>query len=245
MKYYLVLLTLIMAFPGCRKEQEIRDYSSETLKTERISPHVYQHTSFLQTESFGNVPCNGMVVIDGNEAVIFDTPTNNEVSEELISWVENELKCKIKAVVSTHFHDDCLGGLEAFHKHQIPSFAYRQTIELADSAKVTVPRNGFEGKLEIAVGSDKVYAEYLGEGHTRDNSIGYYPSEKILFGGCLIKELKAGKGYLGDSNEAAWSATVQAVKDQYPDAKIIIPGHGKYGGQELLDYTMALFGEDK
>lgn len=30
-----------------------------------------------------------------------------------------------------------------------------------------------------------------------------------MFGGCLIKELDAGKGYLGDANVADWSSTVE------------------------------------
>lgn len=244
MNTFLPLIALALLLINCQKTDQAKTYSSETLKTERISTNVFQHTSFLQTESFGNVPCNGIVVIDGNEAVIFDTPTKNEVSEELIGWVENELKCKIKAVVSTHFHEDCLGGLTAFHQHHIPSFAYRKTIELAKEANVAVPQNSFDSKLEIMIGSEKVVAEFLGEGHTRDNTIGYFPSENVLFGGCLIKELKAGKGFLGDSNEAAWSTTVRAVKYKYPDAEIVVPGHGEYGGQDLLDYTITLFDAD-
>ena len=42
--------------------------------------------------------------------------------------------------------------------------------------------------------------------------MGYFPSENIMFGGCLIKEIDAGKGYLGDANIANWSMTVEKVK---------------------------------
>ncbi|MGL4346575.1 MAG: hypothetical protein ACRCR9_00605 [Chitinophagaceae bacterium] len=51
---------------------------SSSLVLTKLSNHVYIHTSFLQTQDFGNVPCNGMVVIDNNEVIIFDTPTNNQ-----------------------------------------------------------------------------------------------------------------------------------------------------------------------
>jgi metallo-beta-lactamase class B len=37
-----------------------------------------------------------------------------------------------------------------------------------------------------------------------------------MFGECLIKELKASKGYLGDANIANWSNTVEKVKIEYP-----------------------------
>jgi metallo-beta-lactamase class B len=62
-----------------------------------------------------------------------------------------------------------------------------------------------------------------------------------LFGGCLIKTLKASKGYLDDANVQAWSATVEAVKQAYPNAQVVVPGHGDYGNNKLLDYTIKLF----
>ena len=71
--------------------------------------------------------------------------------------------------------------------------------------------------------------------------MGYFPSENILFGGCLIKELEATKGFLGDANVGDWSKTVEKIKKEYPNLKIVIPGHGAIGGSELLDYTIQLF----
>ena len=38
-----------------------------------------------------------------------------------------------------------------------------------------------------------------------------------------------------------WSNTVLAVKSKYEKAKVIIPGHGKPGNIDLLDYTTKLF----
>ncbi len=50
-------------------------------------------------------------------------------------------------------------------------------------------------------------------------------------------------GYLGDANTDQWAATVQQIKLKYPNAEIVIPGHGKPGGTELLEYTIKLFEE--
>lgn len=103
------------------------------------------------------------------------------------------------------------------------------------------PQIGFETYLEIEVGNKKVFNEYFGEGHTTDNIVSYFPNDEVLFGGCLIKTLGASKGYVGDANVLEWSNTVKAVNSKYGSAKIIIPGHGKPGGSELLDYTIELF----
>ncbi len=91
------------------------------------------------------------------------------------------------------------------------------------------------------MGDEKIITKFFGEGHTRDNTVGYFPSENILFGGCLLKEPGAGKGYLGDANIKTWSGTVEKVKKEYPNVKIVVPGHGEHGDQRLLDYTINLF----
>ena len=220
----------------------IEIYHSESLIITQISKNTYLHTSFLLTNDFGKVPCNGMLVKNKNEALVFDTPTNNKASDELITFINSKLLCHINAIVPTHFHEDCLGGLEAFHQAKIPSFGNDMTIELAKATKVLPPQSGFKDSLRLNLGNSHVTIKYFGQGHTKDNVVAYFPSEKILFGGCLIKELNASKGYLGDANVGEWSNTVQNVKRQFPEVKIVIPGHGKIGGEELLDYTIKLFG---
>ncbi len=216
-------------------------YQSKDLIITQIADNSFLHVSYHQTNDFGNVPCNGLVVRNGHEVIVFDTPTKDKSAEELIKWVTETLHCQIKAVIPTHFHTDCLGGLNAFHQHNIPSYASFKTIELAKEDKMPVPQNGFKDLLTLKVGKKQATARFFGEGHTKDNVVGYFAPDDVMFGGCLIKEIDASKGYLGDANVAEWSATVEKVKAAYPKAKIVIPGHGEYGNQSLLDYTIQLF----
>ena len=216
-------------------------YKSDDLIINQIAENSFQHISFKQTNDFGKVPCNGLIVTNKKEAIVFDTPTNDKSSEKLIKWIKETLHCKVNAIIPTHFHDDCLGGLKAFHENDIPSYAYFKTIDLAKENNYVVPKNSFRDSLILKVGNENIIAKFFGEGHTKDNIVGYFPSENIMFGGCLIKELDASKGYLGDANLADWSSTVENVKKGYPNVKIIVPGHGKYGNIKLLDYTINLF----
>jgi metallo-beta-lactamase class B len=216
-------------------------YQSRDLEIIQVSNNAFQHISYKQTNDFGNVPCNGVVVRDGNEAIVFDTPTNDKSAEVLIKWIQDSLHCQVNAVIPTHFHDDCLGGLQAFNVRDIPSHAYFRTIELAKEYGLPVPRLGFSDSLKLRVGDTYIVTSFLGEGHTRDNVVGYFPNEQVLFGGCLIKAHKASKGYLDDANVQAWSATVEAVKQAYPNVQVVVPGHGDYGNRNLLDYTINLF----
>jgi metallo-beta-lactamase class B len=248
MKALLFLLTFLLcgnlysqSTLSLKEYKPIQVYHSEGLIITQISDNAFLHTSFKQTNDFGNVPCNGMIVRDSNEVVVFDTPTNNKSADDLINFIKEKLHCKINAIVPTHFHDDCLGGLASFHKLKIPSYGNFSTIELAKTNNVVVPQKGFKDSLRLSLGNTFAVVKYFGQGHTKDNVVGYFPKGNILFGGCLIKELQASKGYLGDANVGEWSSTVEQVKQQYPNVKIVIPGHGEIGGRELLDYTIKLF----
>lgn len=241
MKKPLLSLLLFIQISFLLAQENSFVYKSKTLQIEQISPNTYVHVSFLNTDDFGKVACNGMIVMNEEEALVFDTPANEEASLELINWLENDKKAKVTGVVATHFHWDCLGGLNEFHLKGIPSFATKKTIALAKTAGYPLPQNGFRNKLKLEAGGVKVINQYLGEGHTKDNFVSYVPSDQVIFGGCMVKALGAGNGNLEDANVSQWSSTVNKVKFTFPEIKIVIPGHGKIGGTELLDYTVEMF----
>ena len=229
-KFVLVLLLGYMPF-----------IQAQQITLKQLSENTFIHTSYLQTDDFGLVPCNGLVIRNGQQALVFDTPTDDKGAKELIRLVQDSLHCKIVMVIPTHFHNDCLGGLQAFHDAGIPSIANELTLELAKNSQVTIPEFSFHKSFTFKVGQEKVLIKFLGQGHTRDNVVGYFPKEKVLFGGCLIKELGASKGFLGDANVNEWPATVAKVKKAFPRVKWVVPGHGDAGDASLLDYTRKLF----
>lgn len=242
--FKIVAIICVATFFSCNKNNASKIvYETESLVIKQVSPNVYKHVSYLQTNDFGNVPCNGMIYITDNKALVFDTPTTDLVSVELINWITKNKNALVAGVVVNHFHDDCLGGLQGFHNHNVKSYASNKTIALAIKDSVTVPEIGFETKLNLTLGNNKIITQFLGEGHTKDNTVSYLENEKVLFGGCMIKSLNAKKGYLGDANITKWSTTVAKVKTTFPEIKTVIPGHGKSGDTALLDYTIKLFKE--
>lgn len=237
MKFFLFSF-LLFSF-GAVGQQAL--YTSERLAITKLSENTFVHTSYLRTNDFGNVSCNGLLVRNGHEVAVFDTPTNDSSALELIRWVQDVLQCKLVVVVPTHFHNDCLGGLTVFHAAGVPSLANEKTIELAMQNQMTIPQKGFSGTTRLLIGGKDVLIRFFGEGHTRDNVVAYFPAEHVLFGGCLIKEADATKGFLGDANVNAWSETVAKIQAAYPQVKHVVPGHGSAGGAKLLDYTIQLF----
>ena len=238
-----ILLVAIICFSSIKtlSSQNI-EYSTPILKIQKLEENLFIHTSYLEIENYGSFPSNGMIYFNENEAIIFDTPVNDSASEELINWIQNKKQKNIKAVVINHFHIDCLGGLNEFNERNIDTYASKLTHQLAKENQVqSLPSTLFDKKLKLDIGNETTITEFFGPGHTDDNLVSYIPKKNVLFGGCLIKELSAKKGNLKDANVNKWSETVQTIKERFPDVEYIVPGHGKFGGAELLDYTIQLF----
>lgn len=216
-------------------------YRSDALQVERINGRVWLHTSYLDMADHGKFPCNGLVYVDRGEALVFDTPVDSISSSELLQWLMDVKGLSVNAVVVNHFHNDCLGGLDVFHERGIPSYAGHRTIAMAHRDSVTVPEHGFDTELVLRVGKQSALTRYPGAGHTEDNMVSYLPNEKVLFGGCLVKSIGAGKGNLADADTTRWASTVREVRRLFSQAEVVVPGHGPYGGKELLEYTMRMF----
>ena len=216
-------------------------YNSESLLIRKISETAFIHISYLNTNDYGKVGCNGMVIAGDREAIVLETPVDNASSVELIHFVERKLKADIKAVIAHHFHIDCVGGLNAFHDRGIPSYAGLKTIELCTENGYNTPENAIENGKEFEIGGERISCRYFGAAHTVDNIVTYMPSERLLFGGCMVKALNAGKGNLADADTVQWPVTIGIIKAAYPDVELVVPGHGPHGNSELLDFTIKLF----
>lgn len=240
-RLFFLLLFCLIIFESCSPKTGAIILERQGLVIEQLSPSTWTHWSYLDTESYGKVRSNGMVYIQNGEAIVFDTPANLVATEALINWLENEKKVLIKAVVAGHFHEDCLLGLPLFHQKGISSYGQEQTPALAAGIGFTSPQSIFGQEKILDIGGQQVHLFYPGPGHTVDNIVGYVPSEKALFGGCLVKSIGAGKGNLADANIEKWSSSVKAVQDHFPEVKYIVPGHGRSGDATLLDFTINLF----
>jgi len=139
-----------------------------------------------------------------------------------------------------------MGGLSALHEKGVESIASGKTIQICTSQKLPIPQKAFADSMDLEFEDETVVCRYFGAGHTVDNIIVYFPTSRILFGGCLIKSLNS-KG-LGNTKEAViehWENTITRIKKAYPLTKLVIPGHGVFGDRSLLDHTITLVKEHK
>jgi len=213
---------------------------SDTLWLGRLTPNVWIHTTTNVLEGIGYYPANGAIVTGANESLLIDTGWSASYARELLdAWDRRKLP-KITQALVTHFHIDRTGGIGELVKRGVPAFGNPLTIGLALDNGLPAPRPLHDvEKRPRRLGPVEVF--YPGEGHTLDNVVAWVPSDRVLFGGCLVKSTTAGDlGNVADANIAAYPATIRAVRRRYAP-RYVIPGHGTIEGNSLA-HTAQLAG---
>ena len=238
---YISLFLLLFQLAGYAQPATSPIKISEDIKLIPLSPKAYLHVSVSEMKGFGKVSSNGLILVDNRQAFLFDTPVTNEQTKTLVTFVADSLHAKISGFVPNHWHNDCMGGLEYLNTLGVKSYANQMTIDIAKEKGLPVPEQGFKDSLSLKLNGIEIDCYYLGGGHSTDNIVVWIPSEKILFAGCMAKEMQSKTlGNLSDANVAEWPETIQKVIDKFPSAEIVIPGHGQIGGKELLKHTLEL-----
>lgn len=202
-----------------------------------LAPGVWLHTSWQRVGAWGLVPSNGLIVREGDEVVVVDTAWGAAPSRVLLAWIDRELGLRVSRLIVTHFHDDRLGGWEVFAERGVRIVASEQSLALA---KVTATAAFDLYRLApgetFAVGGAEIL--YPGAAHAPDNVVVWFAAARLLVGGCAIRAAASeGLGNLSDASVADWAASIARVEAAYPNAHLVLPGHGDLGGPELLAHT--------
>ena len=181
--------------------------------------------------------CNGLLVVDGAKALVLDTPVNGAATRALLTEVSARFSASVTQAIPTHYHVDCIGGLSALGTETSVAASAKTCALLPDSLSEVGVSCFSDSEKTLRVGATEVQLLYPGPGHTDDNIVTYVPAAGVLFGGCLLKADGAGKGNLADADPEAWPSTIAAVQRRFPEVEVVVPGHGAYGDEGLLDDT--------
>ncbi|MDX1628649.1 MAG: subclass B1 metallo-beta-lactamase, partial [Fulvivirga sp.] len=185
--------------------------------------------SFIAYEG-SKVGANGLIIETSDSVIVVDTPWNNEQTRKLINWVREHIKKPISFFVITHAHDDRIGGISLLKKEQIRSISGMLTAKAAIEAEFAQPDIIFEKDTLIEVNQMRLEIFYPGPGHTKDNVVVYVHSVDVLYGGCFLKNATTKSlGNIADADLNQWPLSVRSMKSKFPDARIVIPGHGNLG----------------
>lgn len=253
------LALVVLALSGCATGQVLNSepvrIDAELVATS-IAPDVYVVTHEPAYSS------NVLVVrmTDGT-LVVCSSPFDTGATRALLGWLRREFSPPRIVAINTHYHPDGTAGNEAYAESGVEIYASDLTqallaeagarvrdqsaAALADpalSSRVQNTRIVPAGKtfkagdgLTLTIGGETVRVLYPGPAHSPDNVVVHFPARDVLFGGCMIK---AGSsiGNTADADLGHWESAVRSLEPLAP--RIVVPGHGKVGGFELLQNTI-------
>lgn len=260
---FLALLFVQNVLSQSKESQTIQ--VNEDLTVERIEENV-----FVATHRFPWAGNCLAVRLSDSELVLVDTPWEITGTGALLQWIRERFGRIHIIAVNTHFHQDNLGGNDVLLSQSIPVYGSDLTVRLLEENKSTLirrtmqnlsdpkykryhnayknwdlkpPDHVFELKkgLTLSIGEETIEVFYPGPAHTQDNIVVYFPKRKILFGGCMIRSLASNRiGTHSYGDLESWPQSAKNVLERYPDARIVIPGHGAWGDIRLIQHTIDL-----
>lgn len=223
----------------------MQEISNEVFVTQ-IAPDLWVHTTLGRLPDGSKYAANGAILEEGDHSVLFDVGWTPEQAETLLSWARIRLKHPVVKAYVTHFHNDRAGGIPALQRHNIPVFGTQITMDLARRSGAPIPDRQLDvPSTPTSVATDALIF-YPGAGHTKDNLVVYFPHDRVLFGGCVLKAADAaGIGNTADADIVSWPESIRRIQAAFPETRSVIPGHGPAGigaakrTLELLKMTAA------
>lgn len=213
----------------------------------KIAENVWVHTSTYTIPGHSPIPVNGLVIVEGEDVILADAVWGELATLSLLETVEDEVGKPVTKLITTHHHADRVMGVDAAEWKGIEVFTHPDTPALAARNGWPVPNTSVAalkqpnsrtkvGNIEIA---------YPGPGHASDNLIVYIPSANILYGGCAVRGAESKSlGNVSDANLQTWAESLAWVKATYPEADLVVPGHGKGADLRLIDHTMNMLASE-
>ena len=243
---YLILFFSLIGLVSSKAQTNEKIVIDGDIQLIHLQDSIFVHVTWHHLDNFGRFPSNGLIVIKNGQALMIDTPMDNDKTERLTKYLKDSLSVDLTKLIIGHFHDDCLGGLGYLQSIGVESIANSMTIAKCKEIGLPIPSTPFTDSLTFDFNGEQIDCRYFGAGHSFDNITVWIPGKKILFGGCLIKSIDSkGLGNLSDAVVNDWDMTVEKVMKKYPEIKTLIPGHGDFGGTELLTHTIKLVDKEK
>lgn len=240
-------------------------YLSNDLYLEEVEEDIY-----MVIHNFPWPANSLLVMLSPTDYVLIDTPYTPEATNAVIDWARRKNEdCNI-IEINTGFHIDNLGGNEYLASQNIPIYGADLTLQLLEekceetrtqllgwlsspsnkyyherykNISFTKPNHLFDiyKGLILEVGDEIIEIYYPGVSHSPDNVVVYFKNRQILFGGCMIKSVNSPDlGFTGDAEISEWFTSVEKVLEKYSESRIVIPGHGDWGGIDLIERTLQL-----
>jgi len=184
---------------------------------------------------------NALYLITKKGVVLFDVPWQKTQYQSLMDTIKKRYNLPVIAVFATHSHADRAGDLSFYNNKGIKTYATAKTNELLKKEGKATSNNLIKTGKKYKIGGEEFIVDFLGEGHTADNVVVWFPKYNVLDGGCLVKSSSAvDLGYTGEANVKQWPLTMKNLQAKYPSSAKVIPGHDEWKGNDHVKHTLEL-----
>ena len=206
----------------------------------KLAPGFWLHTS--NSDDADAYPANGLIASTPKGLVLVDTGWTAAQTVEILDFGTKALRSTWSGAIITHWHQDRSGGLSALTGRGISIEGLESTLAKLGVAFAPGTRTGNVAVSSQSLMDDRGFELFFpGPGHAPDNLVVWFPAQRLLFGGCLVKDASADSlGFVGDANIPEWPKAIKAVSRRYPDIQAVVPGHGAPGSVALLAHTVSL-----
>lgn len=197
---------------------------------------------------------NSVVYIGTNHVTVAGATWTPETAKLLAGEIAKVTKLPITEVIDTNYHPDRAGGNAYFKGIGAKILATEKTRALMKTGwdqvvaalhesvpeypvlPATLPDTVFPGDFTVQDG--RVKAIYLGPSHTPDGIFVWFPQEKVLYGGCILKEKL---GNLNYANLEEYPKTLRKLQALNLGFTTVVAGHySPVHGPELVDHYLDL-----
>jgi glyoxylase-like metal-dependent hydrolase (beta-lactamase superfamily II) len=241
----LVITSVQLAFAGYLDEQ----------RAEKISEHVYVIHGPLElpnetNEGFMNNPA--FIVTDGG-VVVVDPGSSVHTGNMLLREMRKVTDKPVIAVFDTHIHGDHWLGNDAVQRaypdadiyahHKMISMVddgqgqnwldlmHSMTKGATDGTRIVNAGDALKGGEDLTIGGHQFQIIHQGQAHTLTDIMILYKQDNVLFTGDNVANKRLIR--LVDASFKGSIETIDVAKKLNP--AVVVPGHGKTGGTELLD----------
>ncbi len=200
--------------------------------------HVYTTYNHFNNQKYA---ANALYLVTKKGVILFDTPWDVTQYQPLLDSIQNKHHLPVIAVYASHWHDDRAGGFSYYEKQGIPTYATTKTNGILREKGLTPSTHEIELGKTIRIGGERFVIDFVGEGHSTDNTVVWFPKYKILNGGCLVKSADSkNMGFVGDGNIAAWPESIRTLQSRFPIIHTVIAGHDNWQLDGAIEKTIEL-----
>ena len=236
MKKSIKAFTVLFLFQANFFYAQVRDFVIEPPLNSKL--YLYKTFGVFGGKEYST---NALYLITKKGVVLFDVPWQKTQYQSLMDTIKKRHNLPVIAVFATHSHADRAGDLSFYNNKGIKTYATAKTNELLKKEGKATSNNLIKTGKKYKIGGEEFIVDFLGEGHTADNVVVWFPKYNVLDGGCLVKSSSAvDLGYTGEANIQQWPLTMKNLQAKYPSSAKVIPGHDEWKGNDHVKHTLEL-----